>query len=172
MNSLAPTPSETESIRPRRQSFMATLMLHALILLGVVILPVVVYNVVSASSLRRIQGLEFSGGATYVLYAVYWIAKIPSFRIKFILLHLATLLVVALTTANFSTRSTPAIAAVLPTIVGVLPGLGICSSWFRRINGIAATCCISILLALPLGAILSFLILYGSAMSSIGGMRY
>jgi len=172
MHATAPRSSETESTRFRWRSFMATLALHALILLGVVILPVIVYNIVSASNLRRIQGLEFFGGATYVLYATYWIAKIRSFRAKFILLHRTALLATAITTATLFTRFTPAAAAALPTIVGALPALGILSSRFRRISGIAVTCFISILLALPLGVVLSFLIIYGSAMSSIGGMRY
>ena len=165
------TSRESLGAEPPRRSLMATLTLHTCILLSVVMLPVVIHEVVRTSNLKGVQGLEFSGGATYLLYAIYWIAKIRSFRAKFVLLHLTTVLATAIITVGLFEKSTPTALAALPTIVAVLPVLVIFASWLRRINGIVATCFASIFLALPLGVGSSLLILYGVARSSLGGLR-
>jgi hypothetical protein len=73
--------ADTRSETPKRcwPSVVAAFMLHACILLCVVLLPPIVYDAVRTSSYQGIEWLHFSGGATYPLYAIYWISKLKNF---------------------------------------------------------------------------------------------
>ncbi|KQU89029.1 hypothetical protein ASC78_22895 [Variovorax sp. Root318D1] len=166
--------ADTRSETPKRRwpSIVAAFMLHACILLCVVLLPPIVYDAVRTSSYQGIEWLHFSGGATYPLYAIYWISKLKNFRAKFILLHLTVVLMVALVTAFASNRSTPLFVAFLPTAASALPLLAALVSWLHDRRKRAVTYMVGSLLALLLAVPCSFLIIYGMAMSSVGPMRY
>jgi hypothetical protein len=161
-----------EKSTPRRWSMLAVLLLHSCILFGVVILPVVVYEIDRISGHQGITGVEYAGGITYPLYTLYWISKLKSSRARFILTHLTILLTVAFAAQITSTRQTPVGWATLPTIVAAIPMLGMLMPWVRRVQGLAKTCLISTLIALPIGMGLSFFIVLGLAMSAIGPLRY
>ena len=136
---------------------ITTLLRHACILLGVVLLPVIVYDM-------QIPHLEFAGAVTYPLYAAYWIAKIKRRRLRFVLFHLFTMLVV--TIPALSIKATPTLMAALPTFIALAP---LPASLFYRSQGArerAANCVFSSLMTLPLGLLLSGFALYAIGMSS------
>jgi hypothetical protein len=166
--------ADTRSETPKRRwrSVVAAFMLHACILLCVLLLPPVVYDAVRTSSYQGIEWLHFSGGATYPLYAIYWISKLKNFRAKFILLHLTVVLMIAVTTAFASNRHTPMFVAFLPTAASALPLVGALVSWLHGNRKLAVTYLVGSLLALLIAIPASLLIIYGMAMSSIGPTRY
>ena len=168
------TGSNTRSETPKRRwpSVAAAFMLHACILFCVVLLPPIVYDAVRTSAYQGIEWLHFSGGVTYPLYAIYWIAKLKNFRAKFILLHLTIVLMVAVATAFASNRHTPLFVAFLPTAASALPLLGALASWLHGSRKLAVTYLVGSLLALLIAIPASLLIIYGMAMSSVGPMRY
>lgn len=151
---------------------MAVFALHVCVVLLVVLLPPIVYSAVSASRYQGIDWLPFSGGVTYPLYAIYWIARLKNFRVRFILLHLALVLTIAAATAFVSNRSTPLLVAFLPTIAAALPILGSVASRMYGSGRVAVTCLVSSLLALLVGVPSSLLIAYGMGMAAMGNMRY
>lgn len=151
---------------------MAVFALHVCVVLLVVLLPPIVYSAVSASRYQGIDWLTFSGGVTYPLYAIYWIARLKNFRVRFILLHLALVLTIAAATAFVSNRSTPLLVAFLPTIAAALPILGSVASRMYGSGRVAVTCLVSSLLALLVGVPSSLLIAYGMGMAAMGNMRY
>jgi len=163
---------ETGNIKPHWPSVVATFMLHTCIVLCVVLLPPIVYDAIRSSSPRGGDWLQFSGGATYPLYAIYWIVKLKNFRAKFALLHLTFVLTIILVTAFTSGRSTPVFVAFLPTAASALPLLGAVASWLYGNSRLAVTYLVGSLLALLIGVPSSFLIIYGMAMSSVGPIRY
>jgi len=168
------TGSNTRSETPKRRwpSVAAAFMLHACILFCVVLLPPIVYDAVRTSAYQGIEWLHFSGGVSYPLYAIYWIAKLKNFRAKFILLHLTVVLMVAVATAFASNRHTPMFVAFLPAAASALPLLGALASWLHGRRKRAVTYLIGSLLALLIAIPASLLIIYGMAMSSVGPMRY
>ena len=163
---------ETESPKSRWPSVLAAFMLHACILLFVVLLPPIVYDAVSSSRYQKIEWLHFSGGATYPLYAVCLISKLKSFRARFMLLHLTFVLIVAVVALSTGGRTPSMFVAFLPAAGAALPLPGAVASWLQGRGRLAVTCLVSSLLALPVGVLLSLLIVYGVAMAGIGPMRY
>lgn len=151
---------------------MAVFALHACVVLLVVLLPPIVYSAVSASRCQGIEWLLFSGGVTYPLYAIYWIARLKNFRVRFIWLHLTFVLTIAAATAFMSNRSTHLPVAFLPTIAAALPILGSIASWMHGFRRVAATFLVSSLLALLVGVPSSLLVAYGIGMAAVGNMRY
>ena len=151
---------------------MAVFALHACVVLLVVLLPPIVYSAVSASRYQGVDWLLFSGGVTYPLYAIYWIARLKNFRVRFIWLHLTFVLAIAAATAFMSNRSTPLPVAFLPTIAAALPILGSVASRMYGSGRVAVTCLVSSLIALLVGVPSSLLIAYGIGMAAVGNMRY
>jgi len=166
--------ADTRSETPKRRwpSVVAAFMRHACILLCVLLLPPIVYDAVRTSSYQDIEWLHFSGGATYPLYAIYWLSKLKNFRAKFILLHLTVVLIVAVVAAFASNRHTPMLVAFLPTAAAALPLPAALASWLHYRRNRAVTYMVGSLLALLIAVPSSLLIIYGMAMSSIGPMRY
>ncbi|MDQ0023796.1 uncharacterized membrane protein YhaH (DUF805 family) [Variovorax paradoxus] len=166
--------ADTRSETPNRRwpSVVAAFMLHACILLCVLLLPPIVYDAVRTSNYQGIEWLHFSGGATYPLYAIYWLSKLKNFRAKFMLLHLTVVLTIAVATAFASNRHTPMFVAFLPTAAAALPLLAALVSWLHDRRKPAVTYMVGSLLALLIAVPSSLLIIYGIAMSSIGPMRY
>ena len=163
-----------ETVNPgsRWTSVVAVFALHVCVVLLVVLLPPIVYSAVSASRYQGDEWLLFSGGATYPLYAIYWLAKIKNPRVRFILLHLTFVLMTAAATAFVSNRSTPLLVAFLPTIAAALPILGSVASRMHGRSSAAATFLVSSLIALLVGVPSSLLIAYGMGMAAVGNMRY
>ncbi|MDQ0033342.1 hypothetical protein J2W30_001089 [Variovorax boronicumulans] len=151
---------------------MAVFALHACIVLLVVLLPPIVYSAVSASRYQGVDWLLFSGGVTYPLYAIYWLAKIKNPRVRFILLHLTFVLMIATATAFVSNRSAPLLVTFLPTIAAALPILGSIASRMYGRSRVAVTFLVSSLIALLVGVPSSLLIAYGMGMAAMGNMRY
>lgn len=168
----ARTDTHPETPERRWLSVAAAFMRHAFILLCVVLLPPIVYDAVRTSAYQGIEWLHFSGGASYPLYAMYWISKLKNFRAKFILLHLTVVLTIAVATAFASNRHTPMFVAFLPTAAAALPLLAALVSWLHDRRERAVTYMVGSLLALLIAVPCSLLIIYGMAMSSVGPMRY
>jgi hypothetical protein len=163
---------ENQNLRSLWRSRAATLVCHTCTLLVVVALPPIVFEIIGSTSLQNIRGSGFLGGITYPLYAAYWITKLKYPRAKFMLLHLVFVLTVAFATAVTGGRSTPLSVAWLPSIAAILPLLGTAVSWSRGNRRLATTYALSSLAELPVGVLSSVVIIYGMAMSSVGGMRY
>ena len=152
--------------------FLVKFMLHACIVLFVVLLPPIVYDAVSSSSLGGFKWLQFSGGITYPLYATYWIAKLGNPRVRFMLLHLTLVLTLIFFVVFTSNRSTPMFVGLLPAIGAAAPLPGAVASWLRGNGKLAVTCLVSSLIALLIAVPCSLLLIYTVAISPAWGMRY
>ncbi|MFZ6654688.1 hypothetical protein [Undibacterium sp. TJN19] len=149
--------------------------LHIFLILIVLILPPVVYDFVSSSSLSHlshVNGLDMTGGLAYPAYFSYWVTRLRSARARLILLHLIALLTISFFTLEASGRSTPLFVILLPAIVGLitLPIALLATS--RGQKPLAVNCLLSSLVNGPLGLILSLLTIYGAGMGAMSGMRW
>ncbi|MBJ2157527.1 hypothetical protein [Variovorax sp. IB41] len=158
--------------KARWPSVLGTFALHAFVALFVVLLPPIVYDAVVSSRLASIEWLQFSGGITYPLYAVYWIAKLRNPRARFMLLHLILILTLIFFAAFASNRLTPMFVAFLPVVGAAAPLLYAVASWLRGNGRLAVTCLVSSLVALLIAAPSSVLLIYSAAISPVSNMRY
>lgn len=148
--------------------------LHLLLILAVMIVPPVVYDLVT----RHVGGdspLVFAGGVTYPLYLGWWISRIGHPRLRAILLHLLTfatlmaalvLLLDSLGKRAITVGMFMPVALLLPSFMFMLVRA------MQRRGYDARTHFYALLLLIPFALLLAWLLFYAVAMSSMQGMRW
>ncbi|WP_146604288.1 hypothetical protein [Cupriavidus phytorum] len=159
------------SALPPMKSLLRNLSLHATLVLIVLLVPGAVYELVSQSRFRNVELLAFGGAVTYPAYIGLWTRKLRSERARFILFHLLLVLVTAFV-AFIVGGNQPSLARIMtPAAVGAatLPVAAIAA--LRGNRWLAVTSLGSAAISLPVGAILSWVIFVGAALSGMhGGM--
>jgi len=115
--------------------------------------------------------LAFGGAVTYPAYIGLWIRKLRSERARFILFHLLLVLVTAFVALIVGGNQPSLTRIVTPAVVGAaaLPVAAIAA--LRGNRSRAVTSLSSAAISLPVGAILSWIIFVGAALSGMrGGM--
>ena len=146
--------------------------LHLFLILVVLILPPLVYDYISHTSLSTVPGMLMSGGLSYPVYFSYLVTRMHSVRARFILLHLIAMLTISFFTLEASDRSTPFIVALLPAILGQITLPMAAVARLRKQRPLAINCLLSTLVSGPIGLALSMLAIYGMGMSAMSGMRW
>lgn len=146
--------------------------LHLFLILLVLILPPLVYDYISHTSLSTVPGMLMLGAFSYPAYFSYLVTCLHSARARLILLHLITLLTISFFMLVTSGSSTPLIVVLLPAILGLgtLPVAVIARLCKQK--PLAINCLLSSLVSGPIGLALSMLAIYGMGMSAMSGMRW
>lgn len=153
-------------------SIIKRITLHVFLILLVLILPPLVYDYISHTTLSRIPGMLMVGGLSYPAYFSYLVMRLHSKRARFIWLHLIALLTISFFSLYASDRSTPLIVALLPAILGLITLPIAAVAKLLKQGPLAINCLLSSLVSGPIGLALSMLAIYGAAMSAMSGMRW
>ncbi|SPA42491.1 conserved membrane protein of unknown function [Cupriavidus taiwanensis] len=140
-----------------------------MLVLIVLLVPVVVYELVSQSRFRNVELLAFGGAVTYPAYIGLWIRKLRSERARFILFHLLLVLVTAFVALIVGGNQPSLTRIVTPAALGAatLPVAAIAA--LRGNRWLAVTSMGSAAISLPVGAALSWVIFVSGALSGMRG---
>lgn len=142
---------------------------HVIALPAVIVIPPLVYDAFYHSSWISVPGIPFIGGLTYPAYALFCLSGLKRPRLRFILAYLVGLATLAFAIACGTNHATSEIVFALPAAMGVFPLLLAAGAFLLGKRPLALTGLICSLIATPLGAGVSFMLLMGKAMS---GMRW
>ncbi|MES2040145.1 MAG: hypothetical protein V4495_20200 [Pseudomonadota bacterium] len=153
-------------------SIIKRIALHVFLILLVLILPPLVYDYISHTSLSTVPGMLMLGALSYPAYFSYLVTRLHSARARLILLHLITLLTLSFFMLMASDRSTPLIVVLLPAILGLVTLPAAVIATLSKQRPLAINCLWSSLVSGPIGLALSMLAIYGVGMSAMSGMRW
>ncbi len=140
--------------------------LHAFILCVVVIVPPWFYDMVRVSEWNSVRGLSYAGGLSYIVYAACLSTKIKSGRLRAVMFQLIALLTAAALVFVLTAEPAPLPVLLIPAVMGTFPLIGALGFSAMHKRSSAKTCLISAALLLPLGVLISAVLMLGSAMSA------
>ena len=145
--------------------------LHLLLVFAVLLIPPLVYDLVS----RRVDGESlwlYAGGLTYPLYLGWWITRIGHPRIRTILLHLLAFATLMSALVLALDRRTAGFALGMPA-VSLLPCVSLMLVRAAQQRGDdARTHLYALLLLIPFALFLTGLIFLGMGLLAMQGMRW
>jgi len=146
---------------------------HLFILILVVLVPLVVFELVSLTALRDNKPLLMIGSVSWPLYAAWIFLKIRHERLRFILLQLLGVLsgigLMALLASCAASDALMGLVRAFPVLLSLVPLPVLLAPALRRSEAFCRHWYIAVLICLPLALAFAALMTYGSHMCALAG---